>query len=235
METGIEKFDGIKFLKQIESEELISKKCQIMNAVLDQESTHKNMKEEMRKKGVNVGSNYDYDYVPIEVVEEGLRQIFFRQIDFEIGQAWRDINSVMVTCSVKYKDPISGDFRRVDGIGAKALQQDKGSSVKDIDTTVKPNAFELGYPIAYTRAVKNAAKKIGKVFGANLNRDSELEGISMYSVVAKSKANPTDERILKLIESANTQEDLDFAKEHSGEKYLYFIKQKQIKINKNNN
>jgi recombination protein RecT len=48
------------------------------------------------------------------------------------------------------------------------------------------------------------------------------------------KIDPDEERIMLLINSAETQDDLDFAKQHSEEKHLEFIKKKQVEINKAN-
>ena len=81
----LEKFDGLAFLSKIESAESISKKFKIMNEALDQDVlVKKNMKAELAKNGINGSKSTDYDYVPIGAVEECLRQVFFRQVDFEI-------------------------------------------------------------------------------------------------------------------------------------------------------
>ena len=188
----IPKFDGITFLNQIESAETFSKKIKIFNGALDQEPIMpKNLKAEMIKKGLNAGASQDFDYVSIAVVEEGLRQIFFRQVDFEIKQSYRDLNSFIVVASIRYKCPISQEYRVVDGIGSVKLQQDAGAKVQDFNMTMKANALELGVGIAYSRAIKNASKKLGRVFGSNLNRDEELDNVEIFSekVVNKDAFN----------------------------------------------
>lgn len=170
-----EKFDGLAFLSKIEKAETISKKFNIMNDALNQEVlVKKNMKAELAKNGFNGGKSTDYDYVPVGVVEEALRQVFFRQVDFTIKQSYRDLNSFIVVARIKYRCPISQKKRKVDGIGAKALQQDSGAKVQDFNFTMKANALELGVGNAYSIAIKNAAKKLGKLFGSDLNRDDEL-------------------------------------------------------------
>lgn len=196
--TKKEDFNGVAFLKQIDSVEKISQKVQIINKVLSQENKHiKNLKNEMSKKGFNAGKNADFDYVPIGVLEEALRQVFFRQIDFEIKNTFRDLNSFIVVARIRYKDPLTNEFRFVDGIGAKALQQDKGSTLSDFNSTMKFNALELGVGNAYSRAIKNAAKKLGNYFGGNLNRDEELDSIQPYS----KDVVLTDQQKLKDIEN----------------------------------
>tara|TARA_R110002020_G_scaffold313839_1_gene529084 strand:- start:396 stop:1118 length:723 start_codon:yes stop_codon:yes gene_type:complete len=195
-------FDGIEFLKQIESVDKISKKVQIINNVLNQENTHiKNLKKEMKKKGFNAGNNADFDYIPIGILEEALRQVFFRQVDFEIKNSYRDLNSFIVVSRIRYKDPITNEFRFVDGIGAKALQQDKGSSINDFNSTMKFNALELGVGNAYSRSIKNAAKKLGNYFGGNLNRDDEMQNVNSYSKEVVMNDEQKLEQIIFLFEN----------------------------------
>ena len=184
-----QQFDGIAFLSKIESAETISKKFKIMNEALNQEVlVKKNMKVELAKNGFNGGKNTDYDYIPVGVVEECLRQVFFRQVDFIVKQSYRDLNSFIVVARIKYKCPISGEKRIVDGIGAKALQQESGAKIYDFNTTMKANALELGVGNAYSIAIKNAAKKLGDMFGSSLNRDEELiENLNVFSEKVTNK------------------------------------------------
>jgi len=174
--------DGLKFLSEIENAETISKKFKFLNSALNQEPFMlKNMNEQLKSKGLNTSKNTDYDYIPIEIVEEGLRQMFFRQIKFEIKRSYRELNSMICETRIHYKCPISSDWLFVDGIGAKALQQDSGFKVNDFNISMKSNALELGVGIAYSRSIKNAAKKLGKAFGANLNRDEEIDSLVVFN------------------------------------------------------
>ncbi len=184
-----EQFDGLTFLSKIESAETISKKFKIMNEALNQEVlVKKNMKVELAKNGYNAGKSADYDYVPVGVVEECLRQVFFRQVDFEITNSYRDLNSFVVTSRIHYKCPISNEKRFIDGIGAKALQQESGAKIYDFNTTMKANALELGVGNAYSISIKNAAKKLGELFGSSLNRDEELiENLNVFSEKVTNK------------------------------------------------
>lgn len=189
-------FNGLAFLSKIEDADTLSKKVQILNFALRQEAIGtKNMMAEMKKKGLNAGAAQDYDYVPVGVIEEALRQVFFRQIDFEIKQSFRDLNSFVVIASIKYKCPISQEYRVIDGIGAKALQQDAGAKIHDFNLTMKANALELGVGIAYSRAIKNAAKKLGKLFGANLNRDEEMDNVLVFNKSVMEKAKTKEDEL----------------------------------------
>lgn len=185
----LENFDGLAFLSKIEKAETISKKFKIMNEALNQEVlVKKNMKAELAKNGFNGGKSTDYEYVPIGVIEECLRQIFFRQVDFEIRNSYRDLNSFIVISRINYKCPISGEYRFADGIGAKALQQEQGAKIYDFNTTMKANALELGVGNAYSISIKNGAKKLGEMFGGSLNRDEELiENLNVFSEKVTNK------------------------------------------------
>ena len=179
---ALKDFNTISFFSDIESAETVAKKISVLNKVLNQEAlVVKNLKEEMLKKGQNAGAAQDFDYVPVEVVEEALRQVFFRQVDFKIKQSYRDLNSFIVHARIQYKDPVTNEKRTLDGIGAKALQQDRGAKVNQFNDTMKFNALEMGVGIAYSRAIKNAAKKLGRAFGASLNRDEELDNVVVFN------------------------------------------------------
>ena len=179
--TELTVFEPLAFLSEIESKDKISEKFKVMNRVLNQEALMtKNLKDEMKRKGLNAGKAQDFDYLPIEVVEEALRQVFFRQVDFLIKQSYRDLNSFIVVATIQYKDPITMEQRTIDGIGAKAIQQDSGAKVNDFNQTMKGNGLELAVGNAYSRAIKNAAKKLGKAFGADLNRDEEVESVVVF-------------------------------------------------------
>lgn len=186
-------FDYTNFLAEITSAESLSAKVKIFNKAMNQEAIlKKNMNDQLRKNGGRTSKSTDYDYIPIEIVEEGLRQIFFRQIDFTIQNSYRDLNSFIVISRITYLDPITNQYRKIDGIGAQALQQDSGSQLQDFNSTMKKNALELGVGIAYSRSIKNAAKKLGKAFGASLNRDEEISSISVF------KRQSEDEVLLSL-------------------------------------
>ena len=207
----LEKFDGLAFLSKIESAETISKKLKIMNSALNQEVLlKKNMKAELAKNGINGGDSTDYDYVPIGVVEECLRQVFFRQVDFIVKHSYRDLNSFVVVARIKYKCPITGEKRVVDGIGAKALQQEKGAKIFDFNATMKANALELGVGNAYSIAIKNAAKKLGVLFGGELNRDEDLTAnLNVFSEKVTNKPAFELKELKRLFEEKKEQIELD--------------------------
>jgi len=200
--VAIPEFSTVQFLSEIESAEKMIEKVGIINRVLNKESAHVlSMKKQMEKKGKKFYGQ-DYNYIPIAIVEEALRQVFFRQIDFKIVQAFRDLNSFIVVAMIRYKDPVTLEYRECDGIGAQPLQQDKGAKIADFNMTMKYNALELGVGTAYSTAIKNAAKRIGRLFGANINRDEDIATVNVFQGAIIKTDEQKAEEITELLHNA---------------------------------
>jgi hypothetical protein len=60
-----------------------------------------------------------------------------------------------------------------DGVGAVALQVDSGSGAIQFDK-IKSSAVMIAAPAAETYAEKDAAEKIGKLFGKDINRANQI-------------------------------------------------------------
>ena len=112
-------------------------------------------------------------YIPIGRIEFMLTKIF--------GKWWVEIkdtkliaNSVVVTVRLFYVNPITGDAEWQDGIGAQPLQTEKGAGATDFNA-IKSNAVSLAAPSAESYAIKDAAEKIGKIFGKDISRKETVE------------------------------------------------------------
>jgi len=112
-------------------------------------------------------------YIPIGKIEYLLTKIF--------GKWWVEIrdtkliaNSVAVTIRLHYQDPVTGDTEFQDGIGAQPLQTDKGFGATDFNA-IKSNAVSLALPSAESYAIKDAAEKIGRIFGKDISRKETIE------------------------------------------------------------
>jgi hypothetical protein len=115
---------------------------------------------------------YKNDYLPIDKVEY-LLTAFFGRWHVEIKSAFQIANSVCVTVRLHYLNSDTGQFDWQDGAGAAPMQLDAGAKAADF-SAVKNNAVMLALPIAETNAEKDAADKIGKLFGRDLNRKNTL-------------------------------------------------------------
>ena len=82
-------------------------------------------------------------------------------------------NSSVVTVRLHYLDPISGEWDWQDGIGAAPLQTDKDAGATDWQK-IKSDAVMKSVPAAESYAIKDAAEKLGKLFGKDLNRADKI-------------------------------------------------------------
>lgn len=117
------------------------------------------------------------DYLPVNRVEWLLNNIFGKW-HLEIKNTQLIANSVVVTVRLHYRDPITSEMLWMDGIGACPLQVNQGAAPTDW-TQVKGAAVQMAAPIAETQAFKDAAEKLGNIFGKDLNRKNQIgyEGI----------------------------------------------------------
>lgn len=111
-------------------------------------------------------------YIPIEVIEFLLTSVF-SSWKVEIKESKLIANSIVVTVRLHYLDPITGVWEWQDGIGASPIQTDKGAGATEFDK-IKSAAVMMAAPAAETFAVKDAAEKLGKLFGKDLNRKDAL-------------------------------------------------------------
>jgi len=140
-------------------------------------------------------------YLPIDKVELLLKRIF-QEYKVEILREGQLLNSLFVTVRLHYKDPISG-WTYQDGTGAVPIQTDKGESASDL-IHIKSDAISKGLPAAVSFAIKDAADRIGDIFGGNINRKDTLEFSPMYT----DKTNEQVEAALNIIKESKNVEAL---------------------------
>lgn len=111
-------------------------------------------------------------YIPIERIEWLLTNIFVR---FEVKIKWTKLiaNSVEVCVRLKVYDHVMRRWIKHDGVGAAPLQTDAQAGAVEFDK-IKSNAVQIALPAAESYAVKDAAEKLGKIFGKDLNRATEI-------------------------------------------------------------
>lgn len=124
---------------------------------------------------------YNNEYLPIDKVEF-LLTVFFKSWHVEVKNVFQIANSVCVTVKLYFMNPDTEQYDWQDGVGAAPLQVDSGSKPMNAEA-IKSNAVMLALPIAETNAVKDAADKIGKIFGRDLNRKDTLG----YEILVKDE------------------------------------------------
>lgn len=142
-----------------------------LNILLNEEPPKQWLKDHPMAKGVK--------YIPIERVEYMLTRIF-KKWNVEVRQVQVIANSVVVTIRLYYQDILSDEMIWQDGIGASPIQTDKGAGAMDWNAT-KNDAVMKAAPAAESYAVKDAAEKIGKLFGKDMNRADQI----LYSDLAR--------------------------------------------------
>ena len=123
-------------------------------------------------------------YLPIERVEYLLTRIFISW-NVDIKSVQMLANSVLVTIRLYYQDVFSDKMLWQDGLGSAPLQTDKNAGAIDFNK-IKNDAVMKAAPAAESYAVKDAAEKIGKLFGKDLNR---ADRILYDSLVPKDEEN----------------------------------------------
>jgi hypothetical protein len=181
-------------IKLVESNDLITfEKNDKFLEFINQEPPSSWVKEHPLAKNVK--------YLPIDKVELLLKRIF-QEYKIEILREGQMLNSIYVTVRLHYKHPING-WTYQDGSGAVPIQTDKGESAADL-IHIKSDAISKGLPAAVSFAIKDAADRIGDIFGGNLNRKDTLEFSSMYTTDPK-----VEEEINQTIEAFEGAETLD--------------------------
>jgi hypothetical protein len=149
----------------------------------------------------------NYKYVPIEIVEYLLKSIF-KKYSIEITGQGQCFNGVWVTVRVHYLNPITGEMDFHDGIGATELQTAKGTSPADL-ANINNGALGMAFPIAKTRAIKDACDHFGKLFGSDLNRKVQIDYVQDVSLIPMDNQHPNWFKVLDALKSGNyTIEDI---------------------------
>lgn len=134
-------------------------------------------------KKEKIQTHQGYQYLPISVVEKELDKMYFGLVQYECVSYSQVFNEIACHARIKVFHPVIMQWLVYDGLGSAVIQQDANTKVIDFQLFKKPNALQLTLPKAYAEAIKNAAKKIGKLFGADINRKFEDE----YEPMIKDK------------------------------------------------
>lgn len=192
--------------------EVYQRKLPSLNDIYsDVESTTKNtalaviLNAEPPQEWVKIHPMTKFKYIPIERVEYLLTRIFGKW-KVEVKESGILANSVQVIIRLYYIDPVSGDWDWQDGIGASPLQTNAGAGAIDFNQ-IKNAAVQMAAPAAESYAIKDAAEKLGKIFGKDLNRKDEIN----YQDLNKNNSRRFKEleRVQVMIEDAKNVTELE--------------------------
>lgn len=139
-------------------------------------------------------------YIPIERVELLLTRIF-QEWRVEVQREGQLANSLYVTVRLHYLDPIDGQWRWQDGVGAAPIKTDKGETAANM-AAIKSDAVMTGLPAAESFAVKDAAEKIGRLFGKDINR-KDVAGFTPSYDTQSAKVRITKQKKLDKLNEDN--------------------------------
>lgn len=112
------------------------------------------------------------NYIKVATIEYLLTSIFI-QWRVEVKTVQVIANSVVVTVRLHIMNPVSGEWDWQDGIGASPIQTKAGAAATDFGQ-VNNSAVQMAAPAAETFAFKDAAEKLGRLFGKDINRKDEM-------------------------------------------------------------
>jgi hypothetical protein len=139
-----------------------------LNLLLYQPPPDKWLKDHPTAKQKVNGESVPVKYLPVEKVEFLLTKIFQRW-SVEVVSYTQLFQSIAVHVRLKVENPLDGTFIIQDGLGAVAVQTEAGASAADL-SKIKSDAVMKALPAAESYAIKDAAEKLGRIFGKDLNR-----------------------------------------------------------------
>lgn len=191
------------------------------------ESFTASLNEEPKKEWLHKTPDGKAEYIPIGIIEMQLRKDFMGLVSFNIVSERRELNEYIVVARISVFHPIVGQWIQYDGIGAKVITQnrvevrdqngvvimDRGkpktrsAELAEFNDTKQKNALEMNAPNAYAEAIKNAAKKIGKKYGADINREFEDFYETIYT--DQAEAELFIEQIEDKLKNCHSESDLE--------------------------
>jgi len=179
----IKKYE-VPSIEQLYEERQLKERESQLNALLNNPpkdswiQNHPTAKKEVRDAN-NRKIKVPVEHLPIARIEWLLTWIF-KRFRWEIQREQLIANSVVVTVRLWFMNPIVGEWDFHDGIGAVPLQTEKDAGAIEWNK-LNAMAVHKGAGAAESFARKNAAKKLGKLFGRDLNREEDLN----YEIFAK--------------------------------------------------
>lgn len=126
------------------------------------------------------GNTVPAQYLPIDKIEFLLTKIY-RKWWVEIKDTKVIANSCCVTVRLYVENPLTGQTEWQEGVGAKSIQTKSGAGAMDWQQ-VQDAGVMMALPSAESYAIKDAAEKLGRIFGRDLNRKETVSYDSVLRV-----------------------------------------------------
>jgi hypothetical protein len=170
-------------IQELHHDREVGFKQDTLNFLLNQSPAAQWVKEHPFQKGVK--------YIPIDKVEYLLQRIF-GGYSVEVVEFKQLCNAIAVHVRLTVINPVDGSKIVQDGLGAVGIQVDKGETPANLGA-IKSDAIMKALPAAESYAIKDAAEKLGQLFGSNLNRKDTIAFESIDKIKSKWKIETTEE------------------------------------------
>lgn len=152
-------------------------------------------------------------FLPVDKVEYLMTKIFVSWW-LEILDYKMIANSICVRVRLFYENPITRLINHMDGVGAMPVQTDSGKGAIEFNH-IKNSAVQMALPGAESYAFKDAAEKLGRIFGKDLNRKDVMSYENLLGRFEKETPEQIEnKRLSNLINNAESKEDLAKLKKH---------------------
>lgn len=168
MSTELEKHSQLPTLQELTNDVEIAKKQDALNYLLNQPVPQQWVKKHPYVSVKVNNQNQPLEYLSVEKVKQLLTQIF-QVWESEIVDYKALFNAVSVQVRLRVKNPLTGEWITHDGVGAVDVQTAKGASAADL-SQINASAVMKALPAAASYALKNAAEKLGAIFGGHLQK-----------------------------------------------------------------
>ena len=148
-------------------------------------------------------------YLPIDVIEKKLDQLFNKLWHFRIVGRTVVVNEIVYDVELTVFHPIARVWLTRAGTGAAQIRMrnypDQKSSPLNVEMKIK-NSVEADAPHALANALKNAAKRFGSAFGRDLNREDSNE--RYYEAMIPTEEIATFNIAMDELDSCVTTDDI---------------------------
>jgi len=125
----------------------------------------------VKRKSALTGEMVEVKYIPVSYIENTLDEVFGAGLWNTTEPKLMIVgNEVVGTITLRVYHPVIKEWIEQGGIAAVQIRKASGSAITDINSKI-PNALEMDMPHLFSDCLKNAAQKLGRIFGRNLNRD----------------------------------------------------------------
>lgn len=175
------------------------------------------------------------NYIPVGIIEFLLTSIYIKW-RVEVKEVQVIANSVVVTIRLFVLDPITGEWDWQDGVGASPIQTKSGAAATDFGQ-VNTAAVQMAAPAAETYAFKDAAEKLGRLFGKDLNRKDDVNYDAMmagkFTAPATKEEIPDELKdIIALADKANLGNIYNANPHlHSNAQFMQLLNKRKLELN----